>query len=354
MLTSGQKFANAVTGELVEILEVDDKQIRFRVTLPQGKGIEVEHFHEIADEVYWIESGWLSYKLDGKTRKIGPGETITLPRNRHHAHWNAEAEPLVFVNVIALNPDTGRFLESLFKFTADDKLNKTGQPPFLQIMVWLRDVKSKTYLSVIPKWLQDTLAILLTPIARLLGYRAVYPKKKYGAQNLLLAFLCASLTWLSACSQAPNGTGQSTTPQTVMNQPAPDSLRTFLRNYIKEVWGRHDFELAARKYWHPDVYNANTPDLPHGPEGMKQQVDAFLTGFPDAEIIYEDAIVEGNVIAARIVLTGTHKGEFAGIQPTGRPIRISEYVFLEMKDGKLWKFYPLVDYATLMEQIESK
>jgi predicted ester cyclase len=138
-----------------------------------------------------------------------------------------------------------------------------------------------------------------------------------------------------------------------MTNPSPDSLRTYIKNYISDVWSKQNFDLARQKYWHPGVFNANAPEIPHGADGMMEQVNAFLAGFPDADIEYEDAIVEGNVIAARIWLTGTHTGEFMGIKPTGKSIRIREYVFLEMKDGKLWKYHPLVDFATLMEQIKA-
>ncbi|MCK6693033.1 MAG: cupin domain-containing protein [Thermoanaerobaculia bacterium] len=178
MLQPGQKFVNPATGECVEIIETSrktgGKHISFRATLPRGKGFEVEHFHEIADEIFTVESGWLSYKLDGQTGKIGPGETITLPRNRPHAHWNADAETLIVVETITPGHDTDGFLETLFSLAAAGKLDKNGQPPFLQIMVWLTDLKSKTYLAALPKWVQQTLATVLSPVARGLGYRAVY------------------------------------------------------------------------------------------------------------------------------------------------------------------------------------
>lgn len=162
-------------------------------------------------------------------------------------------------------------------------------------------------------------------------------------------FLLTSLSFLMLGCQPPGPLAKNE----AMPNPSPDSLRIFLQTYIKEVWGKHDFELAKNKYWHPDVYNANTPDIPHGQTGMMDQVNAFLTGFPNASIEYDDAVVEGNIIAARIWLKGTHTGEFMGVKPTGKHIRIREYVFLEMKDGKLWKFHPLVDFTSLMEQIQS-
>jgi len=183
MLESGQIFTNPTTGEHIEILKTSrdtgGKYIRFRATLPQGKGFEVEHLHEIADETFEVESGRLSYKLNGVVGKIGPGERVLLPRNQAHAHWNADAETLVLINTISPGYDTDGFLETLFGLAIDGKLDKTGQPPFLQVMVWMNDLESKTYLAAIPKGVQRVLAVALAPVGKLLGYRSFY--KKYGA-----------------------------------------------------------------------------------------------------------------------------------------------------------------------------
>jgi mannose-6-phosphate isomerase-like protein (cupin superfamily) len=134
---AGQKFTNPVTGERVEMLETAaetaGQYVRFRTVLPSGKGFEVEHYHLIADETFEVESGTLSYKLDGVIGHIGAGERITLPRNRAHAHWNADAEELVMVQTIAPCHDTDRFLENLFGLAMDGKLDDKGTPPFLQI-----------------------------------------------------------------------------------------------------------------------------------------------------------------------------------------------------------------------------
>ncbi|MBL7826618.1 MAG: cupin domain-containing protein [Saprospiraceae bacterium] len=174
---SGQTFSNPATGEIVEFLETSNEsagqRVRFKTTIPQGKGFEVEHFHEIADESFEVLSGTLSWKLNGKAGKTPAGASITLPRHQPHAHWNADEEPLVMIQTISPCYDTDLFLEKLFQLAMDGKLDSKGQPPFLQVMVWLRDLKSRTYLAAIPKPVQNFLAFLLTPMAKLIGYRAL-------------------------------------------------------------------------------------------------------------------------------------------------------------------------------------
>jgi hypothetical protein len=144
--------------------------------VPQGKGFEVEHFHTNADEHFDIISGTFSYKIKGKTLKAHAGEQVVLPKGQAHANWNAEATDLVMYQTITPSLDIDRFLDTLFGLSMEGKLDKKGQPAFLQVMIWLRFVQSKTYLAAIPRKVQDILAFVLTPVAALLGYQPFYKK----------------------------------------------------------------------------------------------------------------------------------------------------------------------------------
>src|SRR5688572_32068007 len=44
---------------------------------------------------------------------------------------------------------------------------------------------------------------------------------------------------------------------------------------------------------------------------------AFIGGFPDIQHTIHDLLVDGDRVAARVEVTGTHQGEFRGIPPTG-------------------------------------
>jgi hypothetical protein len=47
---------------------------------------------------------------------------------------------------------------------------KNGEPPLLEVMVWLQKYKTKTYLAGIPEVIQNAMAGVLAPIGRLPGY----------------------------------------------------------------------------------------------------------------------------------------------------------------------------------------
>ena len=71
----------------------------------------------------------------------------------------------------------------------------------------------------------------------------------------------------------------------------------------------------------PDFYDP-TFKL-RGPEDYKQFERAFFKGFPDWIETIEDIIAEGDKVWGRFTGTGTHKGEWRGLAPTGKKITFS-------------------------------
>ena len=80
-------------------------------------------------------------------------------------------------------------------------------------------------------------------------------------------------------------------------------------------------------------------------------IQAFHTAFPDAHITVEDDISAGDIVASRWTLTGTHQGEFQGVPPTGRPIRVSGIDFSRVVDGRIAEHWAQFDLMALMQQI---
>jgi predicted ester cyclase len=76
--------------------------------------------------------------------------------------------------------------------------------------------------------------------------------------------------------------------------------------------------LTIRKKENPyfDFYDGSliihgfSPNLQANKEGFKQFIYLLWKAFPDTRIIFVDIIIEGNKVARRCNLTGTHKGEF--------------------------------------------
>lgn len=75
--------------------------------------------------------------------------------------------------------------------------------------------------------------------------------------------------------------------------------------------------------------------------------------FPDIRIKFEDVIVEENKVAGRYLLTGTHKGEFIGLQPTAKQFKVDGMTVFSFRDAKIVERWNIVDMIALMEQLKS-
>ena len=96
------------------------------------------------------------------------------------------------------------------------------------------------------------------------------------------------------------------------------------------------------------------PNLPTNKEGFKQFIYLLWKAFPDIKIIFDDIIIEGNKVACRYYLTGTHKGEFMDLQPTDKQFRVNGMTVFSFRDTKCIERWNIVDMMSLMEQLRTQ
>jgi len=84
---------------------------------------------------------------------------------------------------------------------------------------------------------------------------------------------------------------------------------------------------------------------------LKDLVRSWRSSFGDGRIRIEDIVTEGDLVAARMLETGTHTGEFNGIQPSGKKVSYGSMTFLRILDGKILEHWGLLDMPTLLQQI---
>ena len=72
-----------------------------------------------------------------------------------------------------------------------------------------------------------------------------------------------------------------------------------------------------------------------GREGLKQLIAMGITAFPDWLETVEDVIAEGDKVWVRLTYTGTHKGAFMGLPPTGKKINSKAVDIYRIENGKL-------------------
>ena len=93
------------------------------------------------------------------------------------------------------------------------------------------------------------------------------------------------------------------------------------------------------------------PGIPKNREGVKQFFSLLGTAFPDTMATIENLVVQGDMVAARLVVTGTHRGDFAGIPPTGKQVSMQVFDLVRVIDGKMTEHWGLSDQLSLLQQL---
>lgn len=92
-------------------------------------------------------------------------------------------------------------------------------------------------------------------------------------------------------------------------------------------------------------------NFPSNKEGMKKYYTEVWRAFPDARFNFDHIIVEGDEAACMFSMTGTQKGEFMGIPPSDKQVRIEGMIFFHFKDSKITERWEVIDILSAAKQL---
>jgi steroid delta-isomerase-like uncharacterized protein len=93
------------------------------------------------------------------------------------------------------------------------------------------------------------------------------------------------------------------------------------------------------------------PGMPPGKEGLKLLVKTLRSAFPDFKITIDLQVAEGDLVVARATTTGTMKGEFAGMPPSGKKATWEAIHITRIKDGKIVEHWQVQDQLGMLQQL---
>jgi steroid delta-isomerase-like uncharacterized protein len=134
----------------------------------------------------------------------------------------------------------------------------------------------------------------------------------------------------------------------------PADERTILHEWFEEVWNQGREETIFRLFAEDGIAHGITDEEGRelrGPSGFVPFVRQLMGAFPDIRIDVEDAVQQGDKVAVRCVVRGTHTGEGLGIAPTQRPVEFTGMSFVHVRDGQIAEAWNNFDFQTLMAQI---
>lgn len=103
-----------------------------------------------------------------------------------------------------------------------------------------------------------------------------------------------------------------------MSREANIAAQEHLANHINAG----DIDAAVETFAPDAVDHDPAPDQGRGREGFHRFFTALTTAFPDAHIEPAHLVADDEHVCIAYTLTGTHRGEFHGIAPTGKTIEV--------------------------------
>lgn len=124
--------------------------------------------------------------------------------------------------------------------------------------------------------------------------------------------------------------------------------------YFEEVINQQKVELIPQLFAPEFVYYDlhDFSETKDNVASFQEVMRGFFKAFPDAHYTVKNMIAEGDKVAAEIIVTGTHKGDFMGIPATNKSLKVSETYGFTIKNGKIIESRRLVDFAAFFEQIK--
>jgi steroid delta-isomerase-like uncharacterized protein len=131
-----------------------------------------------------------------------------------------------------------------------------------------------------------------------------------------------------------------------------DDLRALVRRFTDEVLNAHDAGAALDELVVEDFVEQN-PLRGQGPgrAGLADVLASMFAAFPDLRWTLRDTIAEDDRIMTLSTWTGTHRGPFMGIPPTGRTVSVESWTLDRYHEGQLAESRIIMDVAGLLMQL---
>jgi steroid delta-isomerase-like uncharacterized protein len=127
--------------------------------------------------------------------------------------------------------------------------------------------------------------------------------------------------------------------------------KAIVRRVYQEILSKGNFEVIDLFFHERYVYHEpGTPEV-HGPDGIRQLLLAYRTALPDMSAELEDMVSEGDKVAHRFTIRGTHRGDLLGVPATGKQVEFTGILISQFDDGKIIEEWENLDTLGLLQQI---
>ncbi len=129
---------------------------------------------------------------------------------------------------------------------------------------------------------------------------------------------------------------------------------SLVRRWFEEVWNKGRADAIEEMFAEEGVAHGLTDDSGaelRGPAHFRVFHRKFREAFPGIEVVVDDAISEGDKVAARCTVRGRHEGHSLGFAATQQPVEFTGMTFARVRGGKIVEAWNNFDFMSMFQQL---
>ena len=127
--------------------------------------------------------------------------------------------------------------------------------------------------------------------------------------------------------------------------------KSLVHRYVEQLLNRGNMAVAD-ELLAPDYRRYISPTTAAlSVDVQKQRLAGIRAAFPDWHLTVEDMIADGDRVAFRATIRGTHKGAFQSTPPTGKAVTGSALDIVRIENGKIAEHWGGPDLLNLLQQL---
>lgn len=127
--------------------------------------------------------------------------------------------------------------------------------------------------------------------------------------------------------------------------------KSLVARYVDQILNRGNMKVAD-ELLAPDYKRyVSATAVPMTVDVQRQRLTGIRAAFPDWHLTVEDMIAEGDRVAFRATIRGTHNGVFQSIAPTGKEVTVSALDIVRIENGRFVEHWGGPDLFNLLQQL---
>ncbi|TDZ45949.1 ester cyclase [Mycobacteroides franklinii] len=129
------------------------------------------------------------------------------------------------------------------------------------------------------------------------------------------------------------------------------TAKEIVRLNTEQVQGRGDFDLLETLFADDFLDHTPQPGTTPDKDGVRVLYRRLREAFPDFRPEIHWQTVDGDVVTTFKTYHGTHRGEFLGIEPTGRLVQFDTVDAMRVRDGRIVEHWGVANLYSVVHQL---